>query len=119
MNTVIHEFDPVIEEFWALTESRERAEINREWFNADSFTIVRTGPVANKKSGWVGNLVYILKPKQLDVKTICHESAHCADYLTESLGITNGSFEDGEAYAYLVGWIADCIWKVKTNKVNG
>lgn len=128
--TKIHEFDPVIyptrlwvtvnptfeyisEMFYALTTETERVDIDRLHYDHDIFSIATTCPVSIKCDGWIGLLVCIWKPKMLDVKTICHESVHCADFICEQFGITNGSFENGEAYAYLTGWIAECIEKVK------
>ena len=109
-------FDDVNSIFYGLTDKMERIDISQEQFSKDSFTIATTIPVSSIESGWIGMLVSIWKPKQLDIKTICHESSHCADFICENFGISNGSFEHGEARAYLQGWIADCIYKVKTGK---
>lgn len=132
--TIIHEFDPVIyptriwvavnptfeevsEKFYAINNDIERMDIEKEQFNPCSQTIARTYPVSIKGDGWIGLLIGVFKPKQLKTGTICHESVHCADFICEQFGITAGKFEYGEAYAYLVGWIADCIERVLKNKV--
>ena len=130
----IHEFDPVIypfriwvsinpsleevsEKFYGLTDEMERVDIDEKWLDEDRFKIATTSPVSIKKDGWCGLLVCIHKPKVMNTGVIAHESVHCADFVCEQFGITTGSFENGEAYAYLVQWIAGCIEKVKLNKV--
>jgi len=134
MNTPkIHVFDPVIypfrlwvsinptfesvsEKFYGLITNCERIDIPKGEFYASQHVIARTTLVNDKESGWIGCLVMIYIPKQTDVRTICHESAHVADFVCEQFDIETRGFDNGEAYAYLIGWIADCINKVKTNK---
>lgn len=130
----VHEFDPVIypcrvwvainpsfndvvENFYALSTENERMDIDEKWYNRDGFQIATTGPAVSKSDGWIGLLVNIWKPKMMNTGVICHESVHCADFICGQFGITNGSFENGEAYAYLVQWIAVCIEKVKSGKI--
>lgn len=129
----IHQFDPVIypcrifvavkpsfedvtEVFYGLNKENDRYDISHEQFDRDRFTIATVFIVSHKKNGWIGLFVSVWKPGSLDVKTICHESSHCADYICEKFGISNGSYDEGEARAYLQGWIADCIYKVKLGK---
>ncbi len=131
----IHEFNPIIypcriwvainpsyesisEKFYAVTTEMERMDIEPRQFEADYFSIASTCPVTIKQGGWIGLLVCIWKPKSLNVDTICHESVHCSDFICEQFGITNGSFDNGEAYAYLTGWIAGCIESVKKGTVS-
>lgn len=109
-------FDEVSEKFYQIDSNIEKGDFEHEYFDPCHTTIARTYPVSIKGEGWMGLLIGIYKPKQYNVGTITHESAHCADWLCERFGITTGSFENGEAYAYLVGWIADCIDKVLKNK---
>ena len=131
---IIHQFDPVIypvklwvginppfedveKMFYGLNSETERIDITSDAYESDHFTIARTHPVASKSEGWIGLLVTIRKVKQCKTGIICHESAHCADFICGQFGITAGNFEGGEAYAYLIGWIADCIEKVLKNKL--
>jgi hypothetical protein len=130
----IHEFDPVLypcrlwiavnptfdevsEKFYQLNSNVERCDFDHEYFDPSHHIIARTYPVSIKGEGWMGLLIGIYKEKQCNVGTIAHEAAHSSDWICEQFGITTGSFENGEAYAYLVGWIAECIWKVKTGKL--
>lgn len=53
---------------------------------------------------------------KLDVMTICHEACHFADFVAETVGFQQRSFDNGEAYAYLAGWCADCIDKARKFK---
>ncbi|MEG1838961.1 MAG: hypothetical protein RR220_06700 [Bacteroidaceae bacterium] len=51
------------------------------------------------------------------INTIVHESVHIASCIFDDCSMTMG-FSDGrdEHFAYLVGWAADCINQVRTNK---
>lgn len=132
--TIIHEFDTVIyptriwvginpsfdtvdSKFYGLNEYMERIPFDKEQYEANSLIVARTHAVIDKESGWIGTFVSIHKPKMMTTKSISHESAHCADFICEKFGIQHGGFDNGEAYAYLIGWIADCIEKVKLNKL--
>ena len=124
----IHEFDPQIypcklwvsvrptfEEvsgaFYALNDNNERMEVSDSQWKMDHFVVARTHAVSSRTDGWIGVYVGVNKPKMMTAKFIAHESCHCADFICESFGITSRKFDDGEAYAYLVGWIAGCIEK--------
>ena len=61
-------------------------------------------------------VLIIFKPKFLDVKTIAHEASHAAGYIFHHIG---ADMDCGEPTAYLMGWIADCCWKMKNSKANG
>lgn len=132
----IHQFDPVIyptrlwvgirtpfnevfDKFWGLNDDLEKIIVTEEQYTPDRFVIARTYNVCDKESKFIGNLVIIWQSKQFSIKSICHESAHCADFICEQFGINSRSFKDGEAYAYLIGWIADCINQVRLNKFKG
>lgn len=132
---MIHQFDPIIypcrlwvaihpafeevkEMFYGLNSEMERVEITESGYLPDHFVVARTYTVSDKKTGWIGVLMCIWKPKQFNTKLLCHESAHCADFICENFGIETGKFDSGEPYAYLIGWIADCIEKVKLNKLS-
>lgn len=107
------EYETISKKFYGLNSDMERVDITKTAFSFNTtFTIARTAIVSSKRDGWVGCLVRILQPNKMGVKCIAHEAAHCADFVCEELGITRGGFDDGEAYAYLVGWVSECIQKV-------
>lgn len=135
MDNKIHEFDPAIypcrlwvsinlsfqdvsDKFYALNDEMDRINIVKDQWEMSNFTVARTHVVTEKYGRhWIGVMVSINKPKMMTAKFIAHESCHCADFICEQFGISSRSFDDGEAYAYLVGWIAECIEKVKLGKV--
>ena len=43
--------------------------------------------------------------------TICHECSHASDLLCDMQNVKYGTFETGEAHAYICGWIGSCIEK--------
>ena len=129
----IHEFDPVIyptrlwvainpaleqisEKFYGLDSNIDKFDIDHDYFDPTFITIAKTYPVFDKQSKWIGLFVGIYKKGQCGSGVVSHESVHVADFICEQLGVSNGKFEDGEAYAYLVQWIAYCIDKVLKNK---
>lgn len=109
-------FNDISSKFYGLDSEMEKLHVTEEMCTHDRFVVARTFTVADKEKGWFGLLIGIYKPKNCKVDNICHESAHCADFICEQLGITNGDFDNGEAYAYLIGWIAKCIDSVLRNK---
>lgn len=48
----------------------------------------------------------------LTVPNIAHEAVHAALEIFDYIG-AGADAKNQEPFAYLVGWIADCIWKVK------
>lgn len=66
--------------------------LNRKWINASE----------KRSSCYVEN-------------TITHESVHAAYEILKTAGITLSS-ETEEAYAYLSGWISQCVSKTYKNK---
>jgi len=117
-----HQFDPVIypvkiwivitnnidvinERFHAYPNCR--IEIDFKKFDAGSILVV------NKETLDIGSLLIFDNKKSLKVQTLTHEAMHTARDIWQHLG----EDEPGrEAEAYLIGWITDCIWRVKNNK---
>jgi hypothetical protein len=72
--------------------------------------------VINKKTNENGVLIVFRKRNYMTSSTVAHESFHAMDNIASWLSI---EFIDGaanEALAYLIGWIVDCCYQVKTNK---
>lgn len=129
----IHEFDPVIYPLrvWVTIKPSPKDVINKFYgldmeglvtdLSEDDIApkdgrIAQANTVVHKSDNQKGVIVIIHRPSYMRTRTICHEACHCADFFCDELGITSRSFEDGEAYAYLTGWIAGCIEKVKLSK---
>lgn len=125
-NTTIHEFHPSIypRRIWVVKGSNEK-------FVKDNFTerlgeeIVFDNKDGNesactifpyvklRSNGKYGYLVYI--QARLSVGDIAHESVHVATELFSEIGAIHTP-DNQEPFAYLVGWIADCIHQVITGK---
>lgn len=65
----------------------------------------------NRKSGEFGTLVWLHDTDNINVKVVAHEAVHAASAIMEQCGIKSDN-ENDEAQAYLVGYCAECIWKV-------
>lgn len=130
MTTHIHELNPVIypfkiwvttnpdhkliiDNFYGLDSDYNLFEIEEKQLIKNRFIIATTFAVVSKLVSQSGLLIVIKLPTKMDAETIAHESAHCADYICENLGIVSRTFDDGEAYAYLLGWIVGEITKLK------
>lgn len=50
--------------------------------------------------------------------TVAHEAFHVAQNMAEKTGLTYHSFDSNEAFAYLVGWVADCCEQVSDNRTT-
>ena len=70
--------------------------------------------VEYKADGKYGVLICI-RDRRLRVDSIAHESVHAAACIFDEIG-AYFDFENQEPFTYLVGWIADCINQVITNK---
>lgn len=124
--TEIIEFNPIIYPFklWVCVKtdlnviktnfcSYTGDELNIKW---PENGIACTLPVQRKDTGHNGVLI-VTGNKKFSVSTIAHESVHAADCLFDYIGAYSQSFEEkNEPYAYLVGWIADCIEAVNKNR---
>lgn len=122
--TKIHEFDPVIypRKLWVVISNSEdflnekfNHECNLDGFSEKSKAIVF--PCSLVETGDLGVIVVFTKKSFMDIKNISHESVHIASVIFSDCGMMMG-FDEGrdEHFAYLVGWAAECIDKVKRGK---
>ncbi len=109
-------FEEISERFYGIDVNMDKVVISQDQCHPDRFVVARTLTVCDKKNGWIGCFVGIYRRGSLKTSNICHEAAHCADFVCEQFGIKSRTFDDGEAYAYLVGWVAECINSVKNIK---
>lgn len=120
----IHQFDPVIYPriLWVIVtddpkDISDRFDSECEYEQAFDTSSAFVFKCTEKDSRNLGICVCFTKNKFLSMKNIAHESVHIASCIFEDCNMTMG-FSDGkdEHFAYLVGWAADCINKVRTNK---
>lgn len=121
---LIHQFDPVIYPFklWVCITDNLSAISERfnEYPSGNEFEVTNTEKmlaftqnVQQKSDGLVGSIIVFKKKKDCITRLIAHESTHAARMLWDHVGERESGME---ADAYLVGWIADCIEKVRLNK---
>lgn len=115
-NPVVYPFKLWIVEDFGEKEFRKRfiCEYEADWtFGYSSLIGVFDKPVIDKRSGMIGFIVVIQDLfKEEDVenytKHICHEASHICDFMWRYL---KEDYPGGEANAYLMGWIGDCLYK--------
>jgi hypothetical protein len=132
----IHEFYPVVypfrlwvikkptnsdvkDNFWGITARYDTYEIDDEMLdrqhgNANAWVL----PVAQKESKRFGALVCLENTREMTVGKIAHEASHVVDWVCEHVDLKGFSYAEGEARAYLTGWVADCINNVLKGKVK-
>ncbi|HEY5590677.1 MAG TPA: hypothetical protein VIK55_06625 [Paludibacter sp.] len=121
---IIHEFDPVLYPFkiWVtITKNMEGIKERFEYISGKEFNVSNTEMfnafvelVVCKESRKVGCIISFESIKICTTKLMAHEATHAARELWDRIGEKETGWE---ADAYLVGWIADCIEKVKLNKL--
>jgi hypothetical protein len=123
----IHQFDPVIYPvlLWILDEV-DVEEIRKSFQTVECVPLIFTaseGGIAytqNKvvcKDGDYGVLVVLADKNRMTVGTMAHEATHAARCIWDHLLEENTG---GEADAYLVQWVAECMEIVKLdNNENG
>lgn len=65
--------------------------------------------VIRKSDDKYGILATFPSAKEMTMKVCSHEASHVCDDIEKAIGMEHG----GEASAYLLGWIADCINKAR------
>lgn len=126
----IHKFDPVIypRKLWVvLTDDSSVLKENFENIDGESpdgyegFEDNRaiTFRCSRKETSDYGVCVCFRRREFLnEIKTIAHESLHVATAIMKDCNISMGyNIGQDESCAYLVGWAADCINRVRTNKL--
>lgn len=94
-----------------LTE--ENINLYDDVYNALDTSGIVGFPVMDKDTRELGIMLLINSIDNVDTGTIAHEAVHIADYIYQFIGGYSQDFSEGnECYAYLVGWAADCIFKV-------
>lgn len=113
------EYNPQIYPFflWVAKGANESLlddfEIEEEGFvlslNSNAITTTAT---YHKETIERGILVFGRNTRDFTVKNCAHEAVHVADFAFQIFGIKKLDYKDAnEAYAYLVGWAANSIYK--------
>ena len=120
----IHKFDPIIypRKVWVLVtrsggylDEIFEHDCDLENFSDNATAIVF--PCILKETREFGVAVVFTYKKYMDVETISHESVHVASCIFNDCGLRMGfADQQDEHFAYLVGWVAKCIDKVKKDK---
>lgn len=118
---MIHEFNPQIYPrlLWVCFKATRKeledkfnftGPIEDYWYKEG----VTTSKCTNKETGLGGILVWTGKTK-ISTNYISHEAVHVASMIFEYIGEEQ---KTDECFAYLVGWVAECIEKAMKNFKN-
>lgn len=113
---MVEMFNPVIYplKVWVGIGSKEMSKFvdvdGRELIGAPHLFEGAVWKVIEKKTRYRGVLVLFEKRKSVTMKNAAHEATHVVRKMWEMIGET---FTGEEADAYLVGWVVECIKKVK------
>ena len=121
----IYQFDPVIYPYklWVCVSSDYNKILNdnfiddsNEFFNIQNEYEALTCSVQRKIAPtYYGTIIFFSNKGYMNISNIAHESTHAAKFLCNHIDM---EYSCDEAFEYLVGWIADCCYKVKTNKTD-
>lgn len=122
----VHEFDPQIypRKLWVVKGGDVNslkdmfAQANEEELqlsDVDAHAALTYSVMMKDKSKLLGELIYFCSSKFMDAEKTTHEAVHAALDIFSDMGCMV-DYDNQEPFAYLVGWIADCIDQVKRNK---
>lgn len=122
----IHVFDPEIypRKLFVLRGKDKESIISSEFetVSGDALDMDMSGSpgsatwknVTHKGTGLLGSLVWIIDSRQKS-KDMAHEAVHIVNGMFKELGI-DMSYDHDEHYAYMVGWVTDCLIQVLAGK---
>jgi hypothetical protein len=122
----VYKFDPVIYPYklWIIIDKTPNDIANKfnEYDNTPMYYVdtdtkrheAFTMPVVSKENPEYGVVIFF-RSKNMSYELVSHEASHAAKYMFSHIG---ASVVDHEPFEYVVGWIAGCCEKVKSNKVN-
>lgn len=115
----IFEYDPVIypRKIWvSIGASTEELSAEFEGIeDMDDSAIAVTYHTFNKNNNLGGVLIRFNKKGDITASIAAHEATHAALDIYEYVG-AKADVENQEPFAYLVGFVTDCIWSSKNNK---
>ena len=110
---------------WVATswdEVKDKFATNGDYeFKEEERAYATTYPgIRRKCSGMLGVLIVFNEYKNIGgsklVENIAHESLHATNAIFNELGIEYSLTHDEHA-AYMVGWVANCCWKVLQKEI--
>jgi hypothetical protein len=124
----LQKFDAVIypRKLWVAI-SKSGTELNGTFRHEATCEIIRfeeyglagfyaiTFPVVEVSSNHVGVLIIYTKQGNMTCSTVAHEAVHAAGLIFQGV---RAQIDSDEAFAYLVGWVADCCWRLKNGKAR-
>src|SRR3990172_9760068 len=127
VKTTIYKFNPVVyprnlyiaigfdkDRFLELFEMNE---VDEKFMESLSGDIIGFGVKVVEKDSRETGVLFIFRNRKFGVETIAHEAVHGADFIFEEIGAYAQDFsEKNEPFAYLTGWVANCINLAKLNK---
>ena len=113
------EYDPAIypRKLWVSVgaSTKELSEVFMGIEDVDDTAIAVTYETCRKEDNYAGVLVRFRNRTDITPSVIAHEATHAALSIYEYVG-AEVDMKNQEPFAYLLGWIADCIWKTKLGK---
>lgn len=98
-----NDIESVREEYWWYNENdNEELPDNANTTEASTYLMMR------KADAYRAIAVGIVFNSQITAKLAAHEGFHAAHFMMNQLGMPLDDCSD-EAWAYLIGWIAECI----------
>lgn len=125
MSYKIHQFNPAVypRKLWVLKGGKSEM-IKEHFTNTDKSEMDIQEEIGDgfdgmvfqvkfKDNGCLGSLVWIAD--SVDVGEVAHEASHVAMDILSDIGYKLDPLNQ-EPLSYMIGWVADCIWQVKTGK---
>ena len=134
MESEIYEFDPCIYPFPIhITKAFDKKELKgiyklldsngnevdiTDELDARDTATASVFNVVDDESGKMYYLVLCYRPMDIGCGICAHEAVHLANAYLQYLGFSCPTSYNDEPYAYFVGWVANCIWSVLSDRTE-
>ena len=109
---ISRDVDSVNEHYWLYSENGCVDVPQKKAAEATTYCLTR------RSDEYKAMAVGIIFNVYITARLAAHEGFHACYYMMDRLGIVLSDYSD-EAWAYLIGWIADCIDKFKNEENDG
>ena len=124
-DTIVYEFNPCVYPRLLWVAKGGSLDGIKETLNLGDYEVDEEGSgavtlcnVRRKSDDNLGALIWFPKSSNMNnLDWIAHESTHAALYIFCEVGALV-DFENQEPFAYMVGWVFDCVNKVRKNNVS-